>query len=200
MVTDVIAVQTTGIIFALNYFPGFPFAVTILSLLLGAGTISFMGHKCFVLSTQNLPSSYCAFPVYYKVLQPHPVEFALKLPLFLVFLTFSQFCFSSPRSVTAENLVMKFSCLTHSLTSIPSLASFGFPCSQVLLSCPLCSIISLWFTPACIGFKCLLCLLWMLDFKLKCLSFHLCRFFKLFHAKLSESTLAASCYFCVLLF
>lgn len=121
--------QTTGIIFSLQYFPGFPFAVTILSLLLGAGTISFMGHKCFLLSIQNLPSSYCAFPVYYKVLQPHPIEFGLNLPLCLLFLTFSQFCFSSPRRIIAVNLVMKSSCLIRLLQSHLLLPLY-FPASQ----------------------------------------------------------------------
>lgn len=129
--------QTTGIIFSLQYFPGFPFAVTILSLLLGAGTISFMGHKCFLLSIQNLPSSYCAFPVYYKVLQPHPIEFGLNLPLCLLFLTFSQFCFSSPRRIVAVNLVMKSSCLIHLLQSHLLLPLY-FPASQHFSSHVLC--------------------------------------------------------------
>lgn len=114
------------IIFALKYFPGFPFAVTVLSLLLGAGTVSFLGHKCFLLSTENLPSSYCAPPVYYGELQPHPAEFALILLLFLLFLIFSQLCFSYPRSIIAVNSVRKFSCLIHSLQS-HLLILLGFP-------------------------------------------------------------------------
>lgn len=138
IVTDVTAMQTTAIIFALKYFPGFPFAVTILSLLLGAGAISFMGHKCFLLSIQNLPSSYCTLPVYYEVLQPHPTEFGLNLLPFLLFLTFSQFCFMSPKCISAVNLVMKFSCLIHSLQS-HFLPALDFPASQHFCSHVLCA-------------------------------------------------------------
>lgn len=158
--------------FALKYFPGFPFAVTILSLLLGAGTISFMGHKCFLLGIQNLPSSYCAFPVYYKVLQPHPLGFALNLPPFLLFLTFSQFSFSSPGCVTAEDLALKFSWFT------PFNPISCFPCISLHPSTSLCSTISLFGShqlplPLKVSFACSGC--WILNLNVHLFTFQICR-------------------------
>lgn len=74
--------------FFLKYFPGFPFTVTIL-LLLGDGTISFMGHKCFLLSIQSVSSFYCVFPVYYKMPKSYSNIALFKPSTLVIFLIFS---------------------------------------------------------------------------------------------------------------
>lgn len=120
-----------------------------------------------------------------KCSSPIPTYFCLNLP-FLLFLKFSQYCFSLPRCIITVISAIKSYCLIHLLQSV---ACFVFKCIITLfLLCPVVHNFCIWFTPVCLHFECLLCIICMFYFKcasawfeIKTLVFSTSRFTNLLH-------------------